>query len=123
MDVARLRSRTLAIRLEFRRWPITIQDGVRHCKAFVVLCSPTYGDRSLLPWTFDELTMAKNNRKPLIPVWHSGNYPPPAVEIMLGGLQRIPAGNVDMRSVSLEHVVNDLAAALQRAGVTPTAAS
>ena len=93
---------------------------MRHCKAFVILCSPTYGDRTQSPWTFDELTMAKNNRKPLIPVWHSGVYPPPTVEIMLGGLQRIPAGNNDMRAVSLARVVDELAAALQRAGVAPS---
>jgi hypothetical protein len=103
-------------------WPVTIQNGVRHCKAFVVLCSPTYGDRAVSPWTFDELTMAKNNRKPLLPVWHSGYYPPPSVEIMLGGLQRIPGGDRDMRAVPMERVVTELARALQRVGVAPSSA-
>ena len=98
-------------------WPITIQRGVKGCRAFVVLCSPTYGDRRVSPWTFDELTMAKNNRKPLIPVWHSGPYPPPEVEIMLGGLQRVPRGDRDMRALPLSTVVAELAGALQRAGV------
>ena len=107
-------------------WPITIQEGVRHCKAFVALCSPTYGDRALSPWTLDELTMAKNNRKPLIPVWHSGAFPPPSVEIMLGALNRIPSGNlVDgyaAAGISHDCVAKQVAAALRRIGVVPSLA-
>ena len=107
-------------------WPTTIQDAVRHCRAFVILCSPTYGNRDVSPWTFDEITMAKNNRKPLFPVWHSGPYPPPAVEIMLGGLNRIPRGNYKggytAALIPHEDVAEELAAALARAGVVPTGA-
>jgi hypothetical protein len=102
-------------------WPETIAAGVRDCAAFVVLCSPTYGDTV---WTKRELVMADNQRKPLIPVWHSGPYPPKAVEIFLGGKQRIPGGNFNggyvAAKISHERVAEEVAAALVRAGVTPS---
>ena len=46
------------------KWPKTIQDGVLSCKAFVVLCSPTYGATE---WTEAELSLAKNEGKPPCP--------------------------------------------------------
>jgi hypothetical protein len=99
-------------------WPETIAAGVRDCAALVVLCSPTYGDTV---WTKRELVMADNKRKPLIPVWHSGPYPPKAVEIFLGGMQRIPGGNFTQgyvaAKVAHETVAEEVAAALVRAGV------
>jgi hypothetical protein len=101
-------------------WPDTIASGVRDSAAFVVLCSPSYGDTV---WTKRELVMADNLRKPLIPVWHSGPYPPKAVEIYLGGKQRIPGGNFNAgyvaAKISHERVAEEVAAALGRAGVTP----
>jgi hypothetical protein len=101
-------------------WPRTIAAGVRDCAAFVVMCSPTYGDTV---WTERELVMADNLHKPLIPVWHSGAYPPKAVEIYLGGKQRIPGGNFKdgyvKAKISHATVAEEVAAALTRAGVTP----
>jgi hypothetical protein len=106
-------------------WPATIQRGVSGCKAFVVLCSPTYGDAEVSPWTERELVLADNYKKPLFPVWHSGRYPPPAVAIYLAKLQRIPGGNLTAgyaaAGVPHERVAEELAAALRRAGVLPTA--
>ncbi len=103
-------------------WPETIAAVVRNCSAFVVLCSPTYGDTV---WTKRELVMADNLRKPLIPVWHSGPYPPKAVEIFLGGKQRIPGGNFNNGYVAakIAHsaVAEELIAALLRAGIVPGA--
>ncbi len=102
-------------------WPETIAAGVRDCAAFVVLCSPTYGDTV---WTKRELVMADNLRKPLIPVWHSGAYPPKAAEIYLGGKQRIPGGNFGegyvKARIAHERVAEEVAAALARAGVAPS---
>ena len=102
-------------------WPSTIQKGVEDCRAFVVLCSASYGDAAASPWTKRELELADNLKKPLVPVWHSGPYPPRAVAIYLGGTQRIPTG--DFREgyakakISHEKVAEELAAALARAGV------
>jgi hypothetical protein len=107
-------------------WPTTIQQGVEACQAFVILCSPTYGDPAVSPWTKRELELADNLKKPLIPVFHSGAYPPPAVSIYLGGLQRIPNGNYSdgyvAAKISHDKVVEELAAALARAGVLPSGA-
>jgi hypothetical protein len=105
-------------------WPSTIQQGVEDCKVFVVLCSPTYGDPVESPWTKRELEMADNLKKPLIPVWHSGAYPPPAVQIFFHGVQRIPGGNLRGGYIGshVNHatVVEELAAAIDRAGVQPS---
>jgi hypothetical protein len=107
-------------------WPTTIQQGVEDCQAFVILCSPTYGDPAVSPWTKRELELADNLKKPLIPVFHSGAYPPKAVGIYLGGLQRIPGGNFRdgyvAAKISHDKVVEELAAALARAGVLPSGA-
>ena len=94
-------------------WAARIQDAVRRCEALVVLCSPTYGDTQ---WTFRELQLADNHRKPIVPVWHSGPFPPPSVEIFLSGSQRVPAGN---RSV-LELNAADAAAGGGCAGIDAT---
>ena len=102
-------------------WPETIQRGVEQCKAFVVLCSPTYGDGEKSPWTMRELVLADNLKKPLIPVWHSGVYPPTAVAIYLGEKQRIPIGDYRngyaAANIAHDKVAEELAAALVRAGV------
>ena len=107
-------------------WPSTIQKGVEDCSAFVILCSATYGDEAVSPWTKRELELADNLKKPLFPVWHSGPYPPKAVTIYFSGKQRIPTGNLTegyaKAKVPHERVAEELAAALARAGVTPTAA-
>jgi len=102
-------------------WPAAIHAGVERCKAFVVLCSTTYGDEVLSPWTMRELAMADNLRLPLVPVWHSGTYPPPSCALYLGNKQRIPTGHLSegyaAANVPTEMVVEELAAALLRAGV------
>ena len=108
-------------------WPATIQRGVEDCKAFVILCSPTYGDAVRSPWTERELVLADALKKPLIPIWHSGPYPPQPVAIYLTKLQRIPAGNFSdgyaAAGISHERVTDELVAALARVGVVPAAAA
>ena len=107
-------------------WPVTIQRGVEQCSALVVLCSPTYGDP--LPngresWTMREIVHADNLSKPLLPVWHSGPYPPNSVAIYLGSRQRIPTGDYlngyVQAGISHTCVAEELSAALVKAGVQP----
>jgi hypothetical protein len=105
-------------------WTTTIQNGVEGCRAFVVLCSETFGNAAVSPWTKRELELADSLKKPLIPVWHSGTYPPPAVKIFLSGVHRIPSGNIAdgyaSAGISHEAVADQVAAALAREGVLPS---
>ena len=54
------------------QWAIEIQNAVKECQVFVVLCSPSYGDTDVSKWTFREIQLADNNHKPIVAVWHSG---------------------------------------------------
>ena len=105
----------------------TVQDALRGCRAVVVLCSPTYGDQQSSPWTHREMAVADSLRKPVIPVWHSGVYPPPAVSIYLGHRSRLPSGNFPRgyvaAGVNHDDVADQLAAALTHMGVQPSLAA
>ena len=79
------------------------------------------GDNEKSPWTKRELVTADALKKPIIPVWHSGRYPPNPVMMYLMEKQRIPGGNYRngyaAAHISNDQVAEELAAALQRAGV------
>ena len=106
-------------------WTDEIQRRVRECAAMVVLCSTTYGDKAVSSWTHAELNMANNLSKPLLPVWHSGPFPPRGVEIQLTTKQRVPiaasasGGGYVAEGISHEAVAEELAEALLRKGVVP----
>ena len=102
------------------QWPTVIQAAVEGCRAFIPLCSKTYGDLKKSKWSFRELVLADNLDKPLLPVWHSGQYPPHDVMIYLTGSQRAPAGEHGMSITGLEVVVEQLIAALQLINITPS---
>ncbi len=108
-------------------WPTTIQHGVEASAAFVVLCSPSYGDAVASPWTRRELVMAGNLQKKLLPVHHSGPYPPQAVAIYLSGVQRIPGGELPHgyadSAFTHDDVAAQLAQALLREGIKPSSNS
>lgn len=109
-------------------WPTVIQDAVKRCAAFVILCSPTYGFGEVSPWTARELGLAAKLNKPLLAVWHSGPWPPPAIEIYLVNTQYIP-NRGDLRDgyvaagVPLDDVADELAGALARLGIKPAGAA
>jgi hypothetical protein len=104
-------------------WPASIQYQVRECRAFVVVASPSYG-ASL--WTRRELVLADAVAKPIIPIWHSGPWPPPAAAIYLAETQQIPrdsrttelGGYADV-GTPLELVVDELVRALMEMGIQP----
>ena len=105
-------------------WVDTIQNAIEECKAFVIMCSPTYGHPEQSPWTKRELDMAVNEKKVLLPVWHNGPYPPPNTKLTLSGMQRFPAGNFKggyvAAGISHERVADVLVAALKRKGIQPS---
>ena len=67
--------------------------------------------------------MAENKNKLIIPVWHSGAYPPEEVEINLGDMQRIPSGNRNLRGdggmqkTPMSAVVEELIIKLEKKGI------
>ena len=90
------------------------------------MCSPTYGQTE---WTRLEFATAHRQEKPLLPVWHSGPYPPREglVDMVLGNKQRIPVGDFVARAggyvaagVSIDTLADELADALQREGCMPS---
>ena len=104
-------------------WPTTIQEAVRNCKAIVAMCSNTYGDKKLSRWTLRELVMADNRDKLILPVWHSGPYPPQGVEIYLSGTQYVPnISNCGYAEAEMSHerVAEQLVKALIQNGVVPS---
>jgi hypothetical protein len=110
-----------------QEWPVEIQSAVKECQAFLALCSPDYGNTK---WTRRELQMAANNQKNILPVWHSGVFPPKEVSVFLHGAQRVPeggnvsiAGGMTSGSVWQETVLAEILACLKGMGVTPGAAS
>jgi hypothetical protein len=101
-------------------WAQTIQRAVRDCAVFVPVCSATYGSPLKSRWTLRELELADARNKHIVPVWHSGAYPPEDVEIYLGGKQRVPSGvNGDVRGMRLEDVVDELMADFAKLKPTP----
>ena len=72
------------------QFPDIIQDAVRNCTAFVAICSTSYGST---PFTKMEYTLAYNKGKTIIPVYHSGTWPPSALELFLSGVNYVPKGS------------------------------
>jgi hypothetical protein len=105
-------------------WPASIQHQVRECRAFLVLATPSYG-ASL--WTRRELVLADSHAKHIIPIWHSGPWPPPAAAIYLAEVQQLPRGaavsglnGYAERGVPLEAVVEEVLVVLSQAGIEPS---
>jgi hypothetical protein len=121
-------------------WVSVLDDGIRTCKAFIPVCSPTYAGLHESPWTNNELFQALRTsaqgsgadagRPFVLPLWFSGEYPPPDAAAMLVPLagRRVPAGRecadaiITARGgiVGLADVVAELVAALVAAGVHPS---
>eukprot|EP00457_Paulinella_chromatophora_P001934 gb/GEZN01001937.1/.p1 GENE.gb/GEZN01001937.1/~~gb/GEZN01001937.1/.p1 ORF type:complete len:882 (+),score=199.54 gb/GEZN01001937.1/:56-2701(+) len=103
-------------------WASTIQSAVERARVFIPITSPTYGSESSSIWTYREIQMADNERRTILPIWHSGAYPPPGIKIFLSGTQRIPSGNQSLQEVGglNAHVMRDLLQALAILGLTPS---
>ena len=108
-------------------WPVSIQAAVEGCSAMVIIASPGYGASS---WTRRELVLADMLGKHLVPVWHSGTWPPPAAAIYLAERQYLPQRTLNQRlhangyvgeGIAVEDVVDELVKALEELGVYPVA--
>jgi hypothetical protein len=66
----------------------TVFHGVRNCRLFVPICSPTYAHTRLAPGSANELYAAwrfqqRRGTPAILPLWHSGVYPPPGAAPVL----------------------------------------
>ncbi|KAG2487778.1 hypothetical protein HYH03_013622 [Edaphochlamys debaryana] len=130
-----------------QKWGQRIQAAVNNCEVFVALCSPDYGNtevgpkvvsRPVMParqrcggptgvrgpgpegcGTFREFQLADFKKKPILPVWHSGQYPPAALEIFLSGLQRVPQGGKCLKETAFDEAMRQILSCLQREGCHP----
>lgn len=104
-------------------WGPFIRDAVRSCAAFVPVCSPGYGGSD---WTEKELLYADRIKKTIIPVHHSGTYPPDySGDITLSALQYVPDCPRGFKggNVSIEKTTEQLVKALEEHNVKPSKAA
>ena len=90
-------------------WLEAIADSVSDCEAVVALCSNTYGESEGVS---DEMKLAKLKRKPMLPVLHSGEWPPKNCRLMFAGTNYTPWGGA-------EDTANNLLVSLKAMGITP----
>jgi hypothetical protein len=105
-------------------WKNVLLHGIQSCQAFIPVCSPTYGDIDVSPWTHTEVVQAERQRRttgaPLIlPVWHSGAYPPPDLAYELAGVEPVPAGAQAAESMPMAQVVAAVLQQLEAMGIRP----
>jgi hypothetical protein len=104
-------------------WVNVLSHGIQACDAFVCLCSPTYGDFDISPWTSNELVQAARafratGRPAIVPLWHHGEYPPAHSGALLGAITPVPA-DYPAELLPVEAVLPELLAALKAVGVVP----
>ncbi|GFH12285.1 TIR domain-containing protein [Haematococcus lacustris] len=90
--------------------------AITDCQVFIPVCSKTYGDTK---WTLRELHAADKANKEILPLWHSGDYPPKPVSMYLDHVQRLPRGNQPLVQANFQSLVSDLVEAVKKAGCLP----
>ena len=69
-----------------------------------------------------EFTLANEEDKIIIPVFHSGKYPPPSLKLLLAGRNYVPKSGAVKgdQPATIQQVVSELATALQKFNVFPS---
>lgn len=101
-------------------WTAGQRAHVRNCGAVVAVCSPAYAET---PWTHQELAFAVAQSKPVVAVWHSGEYPPRNAAHLLAAAERVPSDCAEgYANMGLPHdaVAAQVADALVKQGVLPS---
>ena len=70
-------------------WSEKILDGLTRCDVFVALISTHYADSI---WCIRELQEVDRLMKHILPIFHSGTYPPKGQTLILSEKQSIPSG-------------------------------
>lgn len=98
-------------------WASVIQGAIDEADCVVAICSTSYGDTV---WTKREFEYADGAKKLIVPLWHSGTFPPKPLALYLAGVNRVPRGNDPLASFSRhEEVFEQLVKALAAKGVPP----
>lgn len=74
-------------------------SGIEESSVFVPVCTATYGNPEHSEFTHKEFLLAHNIKKRIIPIWHSAEFPPPALASYLATTQRVPSGDVSLGSL------------------------
>mmetsp|Transcript_57561 Transcript_57561/g.182291 ORF Transcript_57561/g.182291 Transcript_57561/m.182291 type:complete len:164 (+) Transcript_57561:183-674(+) len=91
-------------------WHKEIGDAITGCEAVVAFCTKTYGESKGVS---KEMKLADLKEKPMLPVLHSGDWPPKNCELMLADTNYTPwEGAVD--------TANKLLETLKPMGITPS---
>ena len=114
-------------------WVSVLIDGILASRAFIPVCSPTYADLLESPWGCNELASAVRHAAGagegaphVLPLWHSGAFPPRDAGAVLGLLakRRVPAGAASgaemVASGDAEKLIDELVEALRAAGIEPS---
>ncbi|PNH10069.1 Ankyrin repeat and SAM domain-containing protein 1A [Tetrabaena socialis] len=97
-------------------WADRILHAIIGCQVFIALCSQDYGNTK---WTYRECHIADSKHKPILPIWDSGVYPPPPLEIFLLERQRAPSGNKPLVQTDFDAAMMEVLACLRREGCLP----
>jgi hypothetical protein len=97
-------------------WTDKIQSAIMDCTAVIALCSTTYGDTK---WTKREFGLCDNLGKPILPVWHSGIFPPASLALQMSTMQRVPRGSEPLGSANFDATMDEIVAFLERHRVHP----
>ncbi len=112
-----------------------LTHGIQACRSFICVCSPTYGDLDISPWSHNELVQADRRARlegapAILPIWYSGAYPPADTACVLEPgagaarkdtlLARVPAGSKPAEEMPMETVMRQLQVALSAVGVLPS---
>ena len=100
-----------------RMWVNNISDitkGVQGCRAFVTIVSTTYGCEHRSKYTYKEYLLAEKRGKIIVPVYHSGIFPPPSLSMDMVTMQFVPkAGAISSNKVPIAQVGAASAAVVQ----------
>ncbi|KAG2452708.1 hypothetical protein HYH02_002940 [Chlamydomonas schloesseri] len=101
-------------------WAGTIQRAVANCSAFIAVVSPSYGSTR---WSQRQFALADSKSKPIVCLWHSGAWPPPALEIYLAGGDHVTTRVPPLLPPCTPGALPPLAEALAAAGAAGGASS
>lgn len=97
-------------------WMDEIAKAMKRANAIIFLCSNDYCNTI---WTKKEVAYAMEKRMKVVPIWHSGVYPPEPVEFVMAGIQRVPLGRKNMLEVDPDVFLRQLVKALFIQGAKP----